>query len=70
MQIEPWHMSPVPTYRVNKHKDRRDIRHQTADSRGGRNRKGKDNIWRGRMGNASITIFEVKVSKQQRWQEG
>jgi hypothetical protein len=22
MQIEPWYMFPVPTYRVNKHKDR------------------------------------------------
>jgi hypothetical protein len=33
MQIEPWYLGPVPTYRVNKHKDRRGIRHQTADSR-------------------------------------
>jgi hypothetical protein len=27
-QIEPRLMGPVPTYRVNKHKDRRDIRQQ------------------------------------------
>jgi hypothetical protein len=26
-------LGPVPTYRVNKHKDRRNIRHQTADRR-------------------------------------
>jgi hypothetical protein len=28
MQIEPWFLGPVPTYRVNKQKDRRCIRHQ------------------------------------------
>jgi hypothetical protein len=33
MQIEPWYLGPVPTYRVNKHKDRRDISHKKADSR-------------------------------------
>jgi hypothetical protein len=33
MQIEPCHKGAVPTHRVNTHKDRRDIRHQTADSR-------------------------------------
>jgi hypothetical protein len=33
MRIEPWYMDPVPTYRVNKHKDRRNIRQQTADRR-------------------------------------
>jgi hypothetical protein len=33
MQIEPWYIGPVPTYRVNKDKDRRDIRHEKADSR-------------------------------------
>jgi hypothetical protein len=35
MQIEPWYIGPVPTYRVNKHKDRRDFRQQTADRGGG-----------------------------------
>jgi hypothetical protein len=33
VQIEPWYLGPVPTYRVNKHKYRRNIRHQIADSR-------------------------------------
>jgi hypothetical protein len=32
-QIEPFFLAPVPKYKVNKHKNRRDIRHQIADSR-------------------------------------
>jgi hypothetical protein len=33
LQSKPWYLGPVPTYRVNKHKDRRDIRQQAADRR-------------------------------------
>jgi hypothetical protein len=33
MPIEPWYLGPVPTCRVNKHKDRKNIRQQTADHR-------------------------------------
>jgi hypothetical protein len=35
MQFETWLRGPVPKYRVNKQKDRRYIRQQTADPRGG-----------------------------------
>jgi hypothetical protein len=34
LQIEPWYLCPVPTYRVNKHEDRGDITQQTADTGG------------------------------------
>jgi hypothetical protein len=33
MQIEPWYLGPVTTYRVDKHKERGDIRQQTTDRR-------------------------------------
>jgi hypothetical protein len=30
MKIEPWYLGPIPTYRIDKYRDRRDIRQQTA----------------------------------------
>jgi hypothetical protein len=33
LHMEPWFMGSVSTYRVNKHKDRRDIRQKTASRR-------------------------------------
>lgn len=31
VQIEPWLMGLFPTYRVNKHRERSDVRQHTAD---------------------------------------
>jgi hypothetical protein len=72
LQIEPWHLGPVPTYRVNTHKDRRDIKRQTADSRAEAGDSMKGGIVRGlrKFGDSKVANAWEKGAKVGRRERG